>query len=57
MDKKIKRKKKIITKKKNKPSKEEKDIVQFEVGEKKKFIDNVIRNGGSVREITDPFGR
>ena len=26
------------------------------VSERQKFIDKIIRNGGSVREITDPYG-
>jgi len=49
--------KNINSKKKNKKSKEEKEIAQQEAGEKRKFIDKIIRNGGSVREITDPYGR
>ncbi|MCX6159542.1 MAG: hypothetical protein NTY74_16295 [Ignavibacteriae bacterium] len=44
-------------KKKIKPTKAEKEQAQYDAGAKQKFIDNIIRGGGSVREITDPFGR
>jgi len=42
--------------KKKKPTKAEKDEAQYEAGARRKFIDMIIRNGGSVREITDPYG-
>jgi len=52
-----KTKSKSKVKKKVKPTKEEKEQVQYEEGARRKFIDKIIRDGGSVREITDPFGR
>lgn len=57
MAKKINTKSKQKVKKKVKPTKEEKEQAQYEAGAKRKFIDKIIREGGSVREITDPFGR
>lgn len=57
MNKNIKSKKNPAAKKKIKSTKTEKEQAQQEAGEKRKFIDKIIRDGGSVREITDPFGR
>lgn len=56
MTKSIKTKAKPKIKKKVKSTKAEKEQVQYEEGARRKFIDKIIRNGGSVREITDPFG-
>ncbi len=52
-----KSKKKLKTKNKIKSTKAEKEQAQIDAGAKRKFIDKIIREGGSVREITDPFGR
>lgn len=43
-------------KKKVKSTKAEREEAQYETGAKRKFIDMIIRSGGSVREITDPYG-
>lgn len=53
---KTKSKSKPKVKKKVKPTKEEKEQAQYEAGERQKLIDKIIRNGGSIREITDPYG-
>ena len=53
----MKTKSKSKPKKKVKATKAEKEQAQYEAGAKQKFIDTVIRKGGSVREITDPYGR
>jgi|GEM_PF-4668277 hypothetical protein len=50
-------KSKAKPKKMVKQTKAEKEQAHYEAGAKRKFIDTVIRNGGSVREITDPYGR
>jgi len=51
------KKEKPKVKKKTKSTKAEREQAQYEAGERRKFIDKIIRDGGSVREITDPFGR